>query len=81
EEAYDRLSNILEDSKWSVCEYKNWQQTWVILVSQDSNQLYNFSMQPKIEIYWKYRQIKDETNYISEAGYMSLSFVIDQIYF
>ncbi|CAG8813607.1 36180_t:CDS:2, partial [Gigaspora margarita] len=28
----------------------------------------------------KLGQIKDETNHISEAGYISLSFVIDQMY-
>ncbi|CAG8817718.1 8979_t:CDS:2, partial [Gigaspora rosea] len=28
EEAYDKLSNVFEDSKWGVREYKNHQQTW-----------------------------------------------------
>ncbi|CAG8730360.1 2689_t:CDS:1, partial [Racocetra persica] len=74
EEAYDKLSNVFEDSKWGVREYKNHQQTWVILVSQDSNHVYSSFIQPKMEIYWKCRQIKDEANHISEAGYMSLSF-------
>ncbi|CAG8785203.1 3266_t:CDS:2, partial [Dentiscutata erythropus] len=43
--AYEVLGQIFNNSNWGVREYKNQQQTWVVLVSQDMNQ-----MQPKIEI-------------------------------
>ncbi|CAG8826798.1 23250_t:CDS:2, partial [Dentiscutata erythropus] len=36
--------------------------------SQDTNQI-----QPKMEIQWRRRQIKDEANHVSEAGYIFLS--------
>ncbi|CAG8627217.1 1820_t:CDS:2, partial [Dentiscutata heterogama] len=52
---YETLDQIFKDSNWDVHEYKNQQQTCVILVSQDTNQI-----QPKMEIQWRHRQIKDE---------------------
>ncbi|RIB28533.1 hypothetical protein C2G38_2028440 [Gigaspora rosea] len=75
-EAYETLSQIFKDPKWSVREYKNQQQTWVVLVSQDTNQI-----QPEMVIQWRRKKIKDEANHVSEAGYIFLSFMIDQIYY
>ncbi|CAG8564842.1 5693_t:CDS:1 [Cetraspora pellucida] len=43
--AYETLSQIFKDPNWGVREFKNQQQTWVILVSQDTNEI-----QPKMEI-------------------------------
>ncbi|CAG8542401.1 1181_t:CDS:1, partial [Racocetra persica] len=60
--AYEILGQIFNDSNWGVRKYKNQQQSWVILVSQDMNQI-----QPKMEIQWRRRQIKDEANHVSEA--------------
>ncbi|CAG8526961.1 20310_t:CDS:1, partial [Gigaspora rosea] len=61
-EAYETLSQIFKDPKWGVHEYKNQQQTWVVLVSQDTNQI-----QPKMVIQWRSKKIKDEANHVSEA--------------
>ncbi|CAG8833385.1 36547_t:CDS:1, partial [Racocetra persica] len=61
-EAYETLSQIFKDSNWGVSEYKNQQQTWVVLVSQDTNQI-----QPKMVIQWRRKKIKDEINHVSEA--------------
>ncbi|CAG8815449.1 2602_t:CDS:2, partial [Dentiscutata erythropus] len=37
--AYEVLGQIFNDSNWGVREYKNQQQTWVVLVSQNMSQM------------------------------------------
>ncbi|CAG8843977.1 25817_t:CDS:1, partial [Racocetra persica] len=53
--AYEILGQIFGDPNWGVREYKNQQQTWVLLVSQDTD-----TNQPKMDIRWGRKQIKDD---------------------
>ncbi|CAG8770813.1 24920_t:CDS:1, partial [Gigaspora rosea] len=79
------VGQILERTNWSVQSYLYGQQTNVILFSSNSaiNELKKNKKQKPIElrIEWEQCMIKDATNQISIAGYITMHFFIEQIYF
>ncbi|RIB28773.1 hypothetical protein C2G38_2028275 [Gigaspora rosea] len=85
ENAVELVGQILERTNWSVQSYLYGQQTNVILFSSNSaiNELKKNKKQKPIElrIEWEQCMIKDATNQISIAGYITMHFFIEQIYF
>ncbi|CAG8808972.1 13331_t:CDS:2 [Gigaspora margarita] len=75
-DAYSTLTNIFNQENWGRRIYEHGQRSKVVLVSEVTNSQLNSEM----IIVWKKHIINDEDGNKSEAGWVTLKFLVGQFY-
>ena len=85
------LQNIFGDEKWSSRQYKNGQETFVVLylgddlcdniVTSEPTKLQNEKTFPQMIICWNKETLTDNNKHSVSCGFITIRFQIDQAYF